>query len=171
MKVLVTQSCPTLCDPVDCSLPGSFFHGILQARILVATFPSSGNLPDPGMEPGSPALQADSLPSEPPGKPQGCQGRPPLFHPLPAVSATTGHRKATDKGPARVPWSQQQNLLETACSVREEVVEHRKGGESPIKAISSTSCPSGRPGALGWGRPPLAGTQDLPGTFEQLETD
>ena len=32
-------------------------------------FPSPGDLPDPGMEPGSPALQADSLPSEPPGKP------------------------------------------------------------------------------------------------------
>ena len=32
--VLVTQSCPTLCDPMDCSLPGSSVHGILQARIL-----------------------------------------------------------------------------------------------------------------------------------------
>ena len=31
-------------------------------------FPSPGELPDPGIEPGSPALQADSLPSEPPGK-------------------------------------------------------------------------------------------------------
>ena len=31
---LVAQSCPTLCDPVDCSLSGSFVHGILQARIL-----------------------------------------------------------------------------------------------------------------------------------------
>ena len=30
----VAQSCPTLCDPVDCSAPGSFVHGILQARIL-----------------------------------------------------------------------------------------------------------------------------------------
>ena len=30
----VTQSCPTLCDPVDCSLPGFSVHGILQARIL-----------------------------------------------------------------------------------------------------------------------------------------
>ena len=30
----VAQSCPTLCDPVDCSLPGSSVHGILQARIL-----------------------------------------------------------------------------------------------------------------------------------------
>ena len=32
--MLVAQSCPTLCDPVDCSPPGSFVHGILQARIL-----------------------------------------------------------------------------------------------------------------------------------------
>ena len=35
----------------------------------VLPFPSSGDLPDPGIEPGSPALQADSLPSEPLGKP------------------------------------------------------------------------------------------------------
>ena len=32
-------------------------------------FPSPGDLPNPGIEPGSPALQADSLPSEPPGRP------------------------------------------------------------------------------------------------------
>ena len=34
VKVLVTQSCPTLCDPMDCSLPGSSVHGILQAGVL-----------------------------------------------------------------------------------------------------------------------------------------
>ena len=34
MKVEVTQSCPTLCDHMDCSPPGSSVHGILQARIL-----------------------------------------------------------------------------------------------------------------------------------------
>ena len=137
------QSCPTLCDPMDGSLPGSSVHGIFQARILewVAIsfsrrssqprdqsclssvscigrwdlhpqrhlespyyitkvkvksdsvspwavahqtppsmgffrqeywsglpFPSPGDLPDPGIEPGSPALQVDALPSEPPGK-------------------------------------------------------------------------------------------------------
>ena len=63
------QSCPTLCDPMDCSLPGSSGHGILQARVLewIAVSFSRG-LPDPGMEPRSPALQADALPSEPPGK-------------------------------------------------------------------------------------------------------
>ena len=48
------QSYPILCDPVDCSLPGSSVHGILQARILewVAS-PSPGDLPDPEMEPES----------------------------------------------------------------------------------------------------------------------
>ena len=34
MLCLVAQSCPTLCDPMDCSPPGSSVHGILQARIL-----------------------------------------------------------------------------------------------------------------------------------------
>ena len=52
-------------------MPGSSVHGILQARILewVEPFPSPGDLPNPGIKSGSPALQADSLPSEPPGKP------------------------------------------------------------------------------------------------------
>ena len=34
MKVLITQLCPTLCDPVDCSPPDSSVHGILQTRLL-----------------------------------------------------------------------------------------------------------------------------------------
>ena len=34
VKVLVPQSCLTLCDSIDCGLPGSSVHGILQARIL-----------------------------------------------------------------------------------------------------------------------------------------
>ena len=54
MCVLVTQSCLTLCDPVDYSLPGSSIHGIFQARILqwVASallqeiFPTQGLNPD-----------------------------------------------------------------------------------------------------------------------------
>ena len=64
---LVTQSCPAP-QPVDCSPPGSSVHGILQTRILEwVAMPSSRGLPDPGIEPRSPALQADSLPSGPPG--------------------------------------------------------------------------------------------------------
>ena len=40
VKVIVTQSCPTVCDPMDYSLPGPSVHGILQARILEwVTFP------------------------------------------------------------------------------------------------------------------------------------
>ena len=60
------------CDPIDCSLPGSSVHGISQARILEwVAVPSPGDFPDPGIEPRFPALQANTLPSEPPGKPQG----------------------------------------------------------------------------------------------------
>ena len=62
----VTQLCPTRWDPVDCSLPGSSVHGILQSRILEwVAISFSRDLPNPGIEPGSPALQADALPSEP----------------------------------------------------------------------------------------------------------
>ena len=57
VKVLVTQSCLTLCDSMDCSPPGSFVHGILQARILVGShFFRQGNFPDSGMEPRSATL-------------------------------------------------------------------------------------------------------------------
>ena len=98
MKVKVTQSCPTLCDPMDYRV-----LGILQARILEwvafpfsrgssqpkdcrwilyqlshkgsprvlewVAYPFSRDLPDPGIEPGSPALQADFLPTELSGNP------------------------------------------------------------------------------------------------------
>ena len=69
VKVLVAQSRQTLCDPLDCSPPGSSVHAILQARILewVAIL-FSGDLPKPGIESRSPALQTDSLASKPPRK-------------------------------------------------------------------------------------------------------
>ena len=57
----VAQSCLTLCDPMDFQAPPSmgFWSGL--------PFPSPGDLSNPGIEPGSPALQEDCLPSEPPG--------------------------------------------------------------------------------------------------------
>ena len=68
-EVLIAQSRSTLCSPMDCSLPGSSVHRIFQTRIPEwLSFPSPGHLPDPGIKPRFPALQADSLPSEPPGK-------------------------------------------------------------------------------------------------------
>ena len=52
--VLAAQSSPTLCDPLDCSLPGSSVHGILQARelewVAISFF---WDLPNPGIEPKS----------------------------------------------------------------------------------------------------------------------
>ena len=69
--VLVAQLCPTLCDPIDDSSPGSSVHGILQARMPEwVAFSSPGDLPDPGIKPKSPTLQANSSPSGPSGKPQ-----------------------------------------------------------------------------------------------------
>ena len=58
---LVAQSCLTLCNPMDCSPPGSFVHGDSPGK-------NTGVgchvlLPNPGIEPRSPALQEDSLPS------------------------------------------------------------------------------------------------------------
>ena len=61
----------SLQNPISCSLPGSSIRRILQARILErVTFRSPGDLLNPGIKPRSPALQADSLPSEPAGKPR-----------------------------------------------------------------------------------------------------
>ena len=76
MQLLVAKSCPTLETPwtVACqswNSPGKntgvekekeYWSGLL--------FPYPGDLPNPGTKPGSPALQADSLPTEPPGKPK-----------------------------------------------------------------------------------------------------
>ena len=55
---------------MDYSLTGFSCHGIFQARVPEwFPFPSPGDVPDPGIEPRSPALQAEALPSEPPRKP------------------------------------------------------------------------------------------------------
>ena len=64
----VALSFLTLCDSMDSGLQGSFVHGVLQARILEwVALPFPEDPPDPGIKPGSPALQAGSVPSEPPG--------------------------------------------------------------------------------------------------------
>ena len=71
MKVKVAQSCLTLCNPMDYT-----DHGILQATILewvscplLQLSKLVGELPNPGIELGSPALQVDSLPTKLSGKP------------------------------------------------------------------------------------------------------
>ena len=96
--MLVTQSYSTLCNFMDCSLPGFSVHGTPQVRIQEwVAIPSPVDLPDAGIKPRSPALQADSLPSEPPELPnqpitgsflarepkKGLQGWGKTFLPLP----------------------------------------------------------------------------------------
>ena len=66
----VAQSCPTLCNPMKSSPPGSSIHGILQARILAwVAMPLPGDLPHAGMEPHLPHWQACSLPLSHQGSP------------------------------------------------------------------------------------------------------
>ena len=72
----VAQLCPTVFDPMDRSLhqapPSRGFSR--QEYWSGLPFPSPGNLPDPGIEPRSPALWTDALPSEPPGKSFSLEG-------------------------------------------------------------------------------------------------
>ena len=73
MCAKLLQLCPILCDPMDCSLPDSSASGIFQGEILewVAML-SSGDFPNPGIEPASPespALAGRYFTPEPSGKP------------------------------------------------------------------------------------------------------
>ena len=94
--MLVTQLCLTLCNPTDCSPPDS---SVPRGYWSGLPFPSPGDLPHPGMEPGSPVLQVDSLLTEPPGKPSR---NLPLRLP-PHLSKASPPSKAQINCPS--PWS------------------------------------------------------------------
>ena len=55
----VAKLCPTLCDPIGWSMPGSSVYGIIQSRILEWVASTPGDLPDPGLKRVSPALAGD----------------------------------------------------------------------------------------------------------------
>ena len=68
--VLVAQSCLTLCNPMNWSLPDSSVHGIFQAKYWSGLpFPSPGDLPDPGFKPTCAASADGFFTTKPPGKP------------------------------------------------------------------------------------------------------
>ena len=69
--VLAAQLFLTLCDPMDCSLPGSSVHGILQEYWSGLSCRSSEDFANPGIQPCSSALRADSLWFELQGRPIG----------------------------------------------------------------------------------------------------
>ena len=63
------QSCPTLCDPMGCSPQVPLFMKFSRHKYQSELrLPSPGDLPDPGIEAGSPKFRADSSPTEPQGK-------------------------------------------------------------------------------------------------------
>ena len=70
VKMSVAQLCLTLCDPMNyIACQGPLSIGFPRQEYWSGLpFPSPGNIPDPGIGPRPPALQADSLPSELPGK-------------------------------------------------------------------------------------------------------
>ena len=109
----VTQSCLTLCNPLDYTI-----HGILQARVLEwAAFPfSRGSSQSPGIEPRSPALQDDSLPAESQGKPTSLPGL---------------HQKETGRSPVlglRITRSPNKNLhLDLAFDMKAPQLHHVSG--------------------------------------------
>ena len=88
MQVKVTQSCPTLSNPMDYTI-----HGILQARMLdwvVFPFPFFRDLPNSGIEPRAPTLQADSLPAEPPRETLGKRSTETTQEPLEIIQVRAG---------------------------------------------------------------------------------
>ena len=70
--MLHAQSCPTLCDPIDCSLPGSSLSMGFSRQDYWSglPFPSPGDLTDPGTESMSSALAGGFFTTEPPGSHQ-----------------------------------------------------------------------------------------------------
>ncbi|KAB0350608.1 hypothetical protein FD754_015465, partial [Muntiacus muntjak] len=110
VKVLVAQLCPTLCDPKDCSLPGS------------SPFPSPGDLPNPGIKPRCPALLADSLLSEPPGEklapsPRARSPTLPLHtpHPLRVVAFSPTEVQGREAPPS-LHWPQKSTTIGVGAS-------------------------------------------------------
>ena len=80
---VLSQSCPTLCNPMDCTPPDSCVHGDSPGKNTGVGCHAflQGTLPDPGIKPRSPTLQADSLASQPPGNPlSSTYGDTKLFH-------------------------------------------------------------------------------------------
>ena len=86
--MLVAQSCPNLCNPMDCSLPGSSVHGIPQARLLEwVAIPFSRGSSRPRDETQVSCTAGGFFTSEPPGKPACALGT--IYLPSPPARFNT----------------------------------------------------------------------------------
>ena len=102
--LLVTQSCPLFATPWTVTHPS--VHGIKSSRQEYWSglpFPSPGDLPDSEIEPESPTLQADSLPSELPGKPDSSIQKPLTLLITLAISITL-ERSVVERLSAEYLW-------------------------------------------------------------------
>ena len=91
VKVLVAQSCLIFVTPQTVAHQAALSVGFSRQEYWSGLpFPSPGDLPDPGIKPRSPTLQADSLPSELPGKPNEMDA-------IPIISIVCGGRRITER--------------------------------------------------------------------------
>ena len=135
-KVIVTQSCPTLCEPIDCSLPLSIEFS-RQEYWSGLPFPSPGDLPDPGIETRSPALQADSLPfgfsDSSVGKESACDTGDPSLIP--------GSGRSTGEGigyPLQYSWASLVAQLVKNPPAMQETRVQSLSWEDPLEKIKAT---------------------------------
>ena len=124
MKVKVTQSCPTLCEPMDYLQSMEFSRPENWSRQPV---PSPGDLPNPGIEPGSPALQADALLSDPPGKPRF--GMLLLLSRFSHVRLCATPQTAAHQAPPSLGFSRQENW----SGLPFPSDRHREGNGTPLQ--------------------------------------
>ena len=148
---------------MDCNLPGSSVHGILQARYWRGLpFPPPGDLPDPVIEPKPPALQADSSPSETPGlyllsdecPPFSLNGRSTMFQ----MCVNNSYQDLNTYPWTESPKSLQRVLRHTErsiqlCIIRWDLRWQEKGRSHSLK--------------VGWGGDELA---QPPGSRERLRS-
>ena len=114
--VLVVRPCPTLCDPMDLTLPLSVGFS-RQEYWSGLPFPPAGDLLNPGIEPRSPVLQSDSLLSEPPGKPSLI----PYLHSVCCSLRNFWFHKC-DEGARKLLWNSQRGLYLHICTSRNRSV-------------------------------------------------
>ena len=143
------------------SSPGSSVHGILQARILEwIAIPFSRDLPDPGIEPESPTLQADCLPSMPPGKPSFSRRETGKS----LAGQWLGFCIFTAEGPSSIPGQRTKILQDARCNRnKKERHTHTVELQSNKPSLAAESC---WPLGAGTGSEGAAVSRDRPDSID-----